>query len=328
MQILIASSIHHEAAKQLSKKHKLIYAINGKQEELKAQIKDCEAIIFRSGVQITAEVMACSPKLQLLIRGGSGFDNVDLDYVRDRKLNFNRIPEPGAKAVAEMSFGLMLSLAREIRRADQLIRKGRWIKYDIEGFLLTGKTLGIVGAGNIGSQVGRLGVAWGMNVIGCVEEPTPAGLAEQLKQNGIRLASFDEVVETADFISIHVPLDESTRYMFNKDVFSRIKRGAFLINLARGGVVEEKALYEALTESKILRGAALDVHEHEGEGRISPLADLSNVILTPHIGAQAVDAQREIGERILEIVNSYTESRVYDIVENENGYRVSAGAAR
>jgi phosphoglycerate dehydrogenase-like enzyme len=143
-----------------------------------------------------------------------------------------------------------------------------------------------------------------MEVIGCVENPSPTRAAE-LAEKGIRLTNFDEVISTADFVSIHVPLKDSTRQLINADVFSRMKPGAFLINLARGGVVDEQALYEALTEGDRLRGAAVDVHEQEGEGKVSPLAELSNVILTPHIGAMTIDSQREIGRRVIEAVNSF-----------------------
>jgi D-3-phosphoglycerate dehydrogenase len=164
--------------------------------------------------------------------------------------------------------------------------------------------LGIVGAGNIGSRVGQMGVAWDMEVIACVEYPSALRAAE-LAEKGIRLTSFDEVISAADFVSIHVPLKDSTRNLINADVLCRMKPGAFLINLARGGVVDEQALYKALTKGDRLRGAALDVHEQEGEGKISPLAGLPNVILTPHIGAMTVDSQREIGRRVIEAVNSF-----------------------
>lgn len=304
MRILIASQIWRETIEKLTMSHDVIFAINAKEEELNDKIKDCEVVVFRSGVHLSEEVMRSAPALRLIIRAGSGFDNIDLKYVQKKGLSFFRIPEPSAQAVAEMSFGFMLALAREILRADRLTRKGRWIKQELNGYLLSGKTLGVVGAGNIGSRVGRLGWSWGMTVIGCVKNPSPSRVAEQLRQNGIRLTTFDEVISTGDFVSIHVPLNTSTHYMFNSNVFSRMKQGAYLVNLARGGVVDEQALYEALTKSKILSGAALDVHEKEGEGHISPLADLSNVILTPHLGAQTVDSQRQIGERIIEIIDS------------------------
>jgi phosphoglycerate dehydrogenase-like enzyme len=168
--------------------------------------------------------------------------------------------------------------------------------------------LGIYGAGNIGSCVGQLGAAWGMEVIGCVEHPTRAS-ADRLRRKDIRMTSRDEVLARADFLSIHVPLKDSTRNLINAQAFSRMKPGAFLTNLSRGGVVNEAALYQALVNGH-LRGAALDVHEQEGEGKISPLAGLKNVILTPHIGAGTFDTQREIGEIVIEAIEAYETERV------------------
>ncbi|HZD55468.1 MAG TPA: hydroxyacid dehydrogenase [Anaerolineales bacterium] len=307
MKILIASSIYSEAIEKLRAQHNVVCAFNAKEEELKMHIRDREVLIFRSGVQITADVMACAPELKLILRAGSGVDNIDLQYVNQKGLNLVRIPGPGAKAVAEMSFALMLALARNVLEADHLTRQGIWAKHQLTGYLLTGKVLGIIGAGNIGSRVGRLGAAWGMEVLGCVEFPTPK-VAERLEGLGIQLADIDEVLSRSDFVSIHVPLKESTRKLIDAKALGRMKQGAFLINLARGGVVDEIALYDTLMEKR-LRGAALDVHESEGNGKISPLAGLPNVILTPHIGAGTFDSQREIGEIVLKTIDSFVNGR-------------------
>lgn len=304
MKILIISSIDKGAIARLAQDHDVITAVGASDSELRSLIVDREVLVFRSGVTISAELMECAPDLKLLIRGGSGFDNIDMDYVVRRDLEFVRIPEPGARAVAELTFGLMLVLARSILQADQAWRKGHWVKNDVTGYLLRGKVLGVVGAGNIGATVGELGAAWGMTVIGCVEHPTPA-VTLALRNRGIRLTDFDEVVSTADFLTVHVALRDSTRNLINADVLRRMKPGSFLLTLARGGVVDESALRAELVSGKRLRGAALDVHEAEGEGKVSRLADLPNVVLTPHIGSVAVDTQREIGERIVGIVRTY-----------------------
>lgn len=300
MKILIASSIDSDAIKYLEKHHDVICAFGAEEDVLKEVIADREVLVFRSGVQITAEVMAAAPNLQLIMRGGSGIDNIDLDYVAQRDIRLIRIPGPGARAVAEMTFAFMLGLARNVLIADHKTRQGRWMKREMMGYLLRGKTLGIVGAGNIGTQTGELGVAWGMNVIGCVAHPTDEK-AEELKQHGIELTSLEDVLKKSDFVCLHVPLMDSTRNLIDEDALALMKPGAYLINLARGGVVDEQALLTALTTDK-LAGAALDVHAQEGEGKISPLAGLDNVILTPHIGASAFDSQREIGEIIIAAV--------------------------
>lgn len=304
MKILIASSVCPTAIERLREQHDVLCAFGAKEAVLKSLIEDREILVCRSGVRITAEVLKCAPELKLVVRAGSGTDNVDVNYLDEREIPFVRIAEPGAQAVAEMSFTLMLALARNLLQADCLTRKGRWAKEELIGCSLAGKVLGIVGAGNIGTRVGELGAAWGMRPMGCVEAPTPAIRAE-LRARGIQLATFDEVISRADFLTIHVPLSDSTRKLIGADALSRLKPGAFLINLARGGVVDEMALYEELTEGTRLRGAALDVHEAEGEGQISPLATLPNVILTPHIGAMTRDAQSEIGQRINAIIDSF-----------------------
>lgn len=297
MRILIASSIDPGALARLEADHDVVCSFGAPEHELRRVIRDREALVFRSGVNISAAVMAAAPRLMLLIRAGSGTDNVDLEHIRARGLELVRIPEPGSRAVAELTFGLMLALARRILEADSSLRDGRWLKHELTGYLLRGKVLGIVGAGNIGTEVGRLGAAWGMEVTGCVGRPTPS-IRAALQASGIRPASFDTVVASADFLTIHVPLQASTVNLIDDGVLARMKRGAFLLNLARGGVVDELALLRAL-ESGVLAGAALDVHAAEGDGRISPLASLPNVVLTPHVGATTVDTMREIGERVL-----------------------------
>lgn len=304
MRILIASPIDPGTIEKLRKQHDIIFEYDASTDVLKEIIQDRDLLIFRSGVDITAEVMECAPDLKLLIRAGSGIDNLDLEYVRQRGLDLERVPGPSAQAVAEMAFALMLAWSRRLFEADRSMREGRWAKYELPGSLLAGKVLGIVGAGNTGSRVGEVGAALGMDVIGCVAHPSPARAAE-LGDRGIRLTDLDEVISTADYVSVHVPYKDSTHYLFNADVFSRMKPGSFLINLGRGGVVDEHALWDALTEGDTVRGAALDVHEVEHEGERSPLADLPNVILTPHIGATVVDTQREIGRRIYEIVDTF-----------------------
>ena len=303
MRILIASSIYPDAIERLREEHDVVCAFNAKEDVLKDVIVDREVIILRSGVQITAEVMDCAPDLKLLLRAGSGFDNIDVDYVNKRGLHLVRIPGPGAKAVAEMSFTFMLALARNLLEADHLTRQGRWAKQQLTGELLTGKRLGIVGAGNIGTQVGKLGVAWGMEVIGCVEPATPEEAA-RLKAEGIRMTDIEEVLSTSDFITLHVPLNEFTHNLINAQELAMVKPGAYLINLARGGVVNEQALHAALSEGR-LAGAGVDVHENEGEGKVSPLAELPNVILTPHIGAGTIDSQREIGDIVINTIRDF-----------------------
>jgi phosphoglycerate dehydrogenase-like enzyme len=303
VRILLASRIDPGAESRLRAAHEVATAFGAPEPELCLAIADRDALVFRSGVQITSRVIEAAHRLRLIVRAGSGMDNIDLAAVERRGLRFERIPGPGAQAVAEMAFALMLALARNLLPADRRIRQGRFAKQEMTGYLLCGKTLGVVGAGNIGSKVGRMGAAWGMKVLGCVENGGP-GQAERLAAHGIRRASLDEVLRRSDFVSIHVPLQDSTRLLIDDAALARMKRGAFLVNLARGGVVDEQALLRALASGQ-LAGAGVDVHEREGDGAISPLAGLENVVLTPHIGASTHDSQREIGEEIVRAIESF-----------------------
>lgn len=309
MKILIASPIDPETLAELERRYTVICAFDAPPETLKSAIQGCEVLIFRSGVKINRDVLQAGSDLQLIIRAGSGLDNIDMECVRERGLELVRIPEPGARAVAEMSFAFMLALSRSLLLADRKTKEGHWIKHEVEGYLLRGKTLGIVGAGNIGSTVGHMGADWGMEVIGCVEHPA-LPRADELIAKGVRLTSFEEVISRSDYISIHVPFKDSTRNLINADVIHRMKPGVFVINLARGGVLDEQALLAAMTNGGPVRGAALDVHKQEGEGKVSPLAGLPNVILSPHIGAMTIDTQREIGCRIIEAVRKFAERPV------------------
>jgi phosphoglycerate dehydrogenase-like enzyme len=306
MNIILASSISKHAIEKLNENHDVICAFNAPEDKLVSLVKDRDLIIFRSGVQISAKVMGAAPNLKYLVRAGSGLDNLDVDYSEQRGIELVRIPEPGAKAVAELSFAFMLALSRNLLYADKEWKQGHWVKSELKSYLLRGKVLGIVGAGNIGSLVGEMGSAWGMTVLGCVaeEEYTPENEAF-LKSKGVKLTTFEEVLSKADYLTVHTPLDDTTRNLIGKKELKLMKSGSYLLSLARGGVVNEKALLEELTEGNRLRGVGLDVHENEGEGKISPFSSLPNVVLTPHVGAQTIDSQREIGDRVLESVEQF-----------------------
>src|SRR5260370_26431001 len=197
-----------------------------------------------------------------------------------------------AQAVAERALAVMFALACNIRQADAMLRHGQWEKDTLKGHLLAGKVLGIVGAGNIGSRLGVLASSVGMEPIGCIADSTPA-VAQTLRDKGITVADFRTVLSTADFVSVHVPLNDSTRNLINGRVLSLMKKGSYLINLARGGVVDEAALYAALATGRLC-GAALDVHEHEGQGQISPPSHPPTSVLTPHLRASTVPTPHQL----------------------------------
>jgi phosphoglycerate dehydrogenase-like enzyme len=309
VKILLASPIDPGTVEVLSESHDVVRPAAATPEALREAIADRDAVILRSGVMLSADVLAAAPGLRLLVRGGAGLDNIDLGQARAQGLRVVKIPGMSAPPVAEFTFALLLSLARKVTVADRLLREGRWPKPTLGGPLLHGKTLGIVGAGNIGGLVGQMGAAWGMRAIGCVANANDT-VAQQLLGRGVRLTGYDEVLTTSDFLCLHTPLDESTRHLIGSEALSRMKPGSLLVNVARGGVVDEAALLEALTQGDTVAGAALDVHEIEGEGTRSRFAELDNVVLTPHIGAMAVDSQRLIGERIVELVQAYDNGKL------------------
>jgi D-3-phosphoglycerate dehydrogenase / 2-oxoglutarate reductase len=301
VRILLASPIDPDTVAALSAEHEIIHAYGATESTLIDAIDGCDVLVFRSGVTITRAVLDAAPTLSLILRAGSGFDNIDLDAVRRRGIRFVRIPGPGANAVAELCFTLLLALARDLLWADSAWRAGRWVKAEARGRLLTGRVLGVVGAGNIGARVGEMGAAWGMRVLGCVENLDPA-TTEELARRGVEAADLTTVLREADFVSVHVPLQDSTRHLIDADALATMKPGSYLVSLARGGVVDEGALRDAL-EAGHLAGAGLDVHAVEGDGHVPALSDLPSVILTPHIGACTVDSQRQIGRIVAECID-------------------------
>jgi phosphoglycerate dehydrogenase-like enzyme len=308
MRILIASPIDAEAVVRLAEEHEVTCALGASERELARIVPGHEVLVFRSGVTLSRAVLEPATELRLLIRAGSGLDNVDLAAVERLGVPLLRIAEPGARAVAELALAHMLALARNLLQLDGLARQGHWAKHIFENHLLLGRTLGVVGVGQVGRCLGSLAAALGLRVVGCVKRPSPER-AESLRREGIELADFDEVVARADFLSVHVPLDETTRGLVGATVLERMRPGSYLIHLSRGGVVDEAALFDALRSGERLRGAGLDAHEHEGPDLAAELRRLPNVVLTPHVGACTVETQRAIGREILAAVRALASQR-------------------
>jgi D-3-phosphoglycerate dehydrogenase len=303
VRIFLASPIDDMAVAVLAKRHDVTRPVAAGAGGVDPGLAACEVLVVRSGVTMSADVLSGAPDLRLVVRAGSGLDNLDLEHLASARIRLFRVPGPGARAVAELTFGLILAVARRIAEADRQVREGRWRKHELAGPLLEDKVLGIVGAGNIGSTVGRLGVAWGMRVVGCIAGGNDVSRA-RLQGSGIAILDLDAVVSAADILTIHVPLLPTTRHLVGGSVIARLRPGSIVVNAARGGVLDEGALYEAIASGH-LAGAGLDVHEREGDGVVPRLADLANVVLTPHIGAMASDAQQQIGARVVELVDAY-----------------------
>jgi len=254
--------------------------------ELVERVKDFDAIVVRSRTKVTREVIEASGRLRAVARAGVGLDNVDLEAAKERGVEVLNSPEAPSNAVAELVLGLMLSLARRIPLGDASMKRGEWIKRRLTGFELEGKTLGIVGFGRIGYNLARKAKAMGMRV---VTDAIIEKLMRFVDETGAESVPMEDLLKESDFVSIHVPLRPQTRHMIGARELETMKDGAYLINAARGGVVDEDALREALVRGK-LAGAALDVFEIEPPEDTS-LTGLENLIALPHIGAATVEAQ-------------------------------------
>ena len=270
-------------------------------DQIKEKIGNFDIVVVRSRTKITKEMIDRANKCKIIARVGVGLDNIDVGAAKTKEIRVINAVEGAMNAVAELVLGLMLSLAREIPRADREIRNGRWLKKELMGTELSGKYLGIVGLGNIGKKLAKHARALNMNIIGYDVIPIPDDFSREV---GLIKADLDTLILSADYISFHVPFTESTHHLVNSQLIAKMKKNACLINTSRGEIIDENALYDALKEGKIA-GAALDVFESE-PATGNKLATLPNVICTPHIGAQTKEAQalaaNVIAEKIIMIL--------------------------
>lgn len=273
-------------------------------DELISRAKDYQVIIVRSRTRITKEVINAAINAKIIARVGVGLDNIDLDTAQTKNIRVINAAEAAINAVSELAIGHMISLARSIPYADSETKKGHWVKNNLCGVELKGKYLGIVGVGNIGRNVGRIARALRMNLIGYDLYPINRDF---VKEVGLIITDLDTLLESADFITCHVPLTQETRHMFNAERFSKMKKTSFIVNTSRGQIIDENALYSALVERKIA-GAALDVFEIEPPAN-RMLVELPNVVCTPHIGSQTREAQQlastVIAEKVIQALAGY-----------------------
>ena len=251
-----------------------------------------DALIVRGRTKVTAEVFENGKKLKVVGRAGVGVDNIDLDSARKHDVIVVNAPVSTSIAVAELTFGLLLAAAREFPRADAAMKKGEWLKKEFEGVELNGKTLGIIGYGRIGMEVGKRASTFGMNVIAY----DPFVSEDVIKSRGGEPVTIQELFEWSDFISLHSPLNVQTRDLIGAMAFSQMKDGVRIISAARGGIIDETALLAALNSGKVA-AAALDVFATEPPGA-TELVKHPRVISTPHIGAQTIEAQSRASEDI------------------------------
>jgi D-3-phosphoglycerate dehydrogenase / 2-oxoglutarate reductase len=267
--------------------------------KLPEHLADADALIVRSAVQADAKLLEHAKKLRVIGRAGVGVDNIDLDAATKKGIAVMNTPGANAVAVAEHTLALMLSLARQLFRANETTRAGKWEKKSLEGTELRGKTLGVVGLGRIGMEVARRARAFQMEVV--AHDPfIPVTVA---KDAGIRLASLDDVYAAADYLSLHVGLTPQTLGMINAGSLAKMKKGVRIVNCARGELIDEAALAQALQSGEV-GGAALDVFTEEPP-KSSPLPALPNVLCTPHIAGSTREAQEAVGIQIVMQVREY-----------------------
>ncbi len=260
--------------------------------ELVNAVGGYEALIVRGRTKVTAGVFDAAKKLKVVGRAGVGVDNIELASAKKHGVTVVNAPVSTTVAVAELTFGLLLALAREFPRADAAMKKGDWLKKELEGVELNGKTLGIIGYGRIGMEVGKRAATFGMNVLAY----DPLIQESDIKARGAEPVSIQDLYEWSDFISLHLPLNVQTRDLVGPLAFSEMKDGVRIVCAARGGIIDESALLAALNSGKVA-GAALDVFTNEPPGP-TDLIQHPKVIATPHIGAQTVEAQARAAEDI------------------------------
>ncbi len=293
MKVLITDPIAKEGVEILKREGFQVDEKPGiPKEELIATIPEYDAIIVRSATKVTREVIEAAKKLRVIGRAGVGLDNIDREAAKERGIKVLNTPEATSISVAELSLAMMFANARPLVEGTTSLKQGKWEKKRLKGFELYGKTLGIIGIGRIGKELAKRAKALGMRVIAYDPYVSSSDVAE--------LTTLDNLLKESDFISIHTPLTDETRHLISREEFEKMKDGVVLINCARGGIVDEDALYEALKSGKV-KSAGIDVYEKEPPIG-NRLLELENVVLTPHIGAQTSEGQKRAGIGIAELV--------------------------
>ncbi|MBL7147256.1 MAG: hydroxyacid dehydrogenase [Nanoarchaeota archaeon] len=303
--ILIVDPIHPYAIKELEKKFDVVHQLQPSPEEFKKLIEDANAVVLRSGVKLTKEIIEAGKNLKVIGRAGTGVDNIDIQTAKEKKVKVFNIPSVSSSCVAELTFGLILSIMRKIALANSQLQKNLWKKSELYGNELQGKTIGIVGLGKIGCDVAEIAKGFRMNILASVKNNSEER-TKKLKEEGIEVLSTAEILKKADIITLHVPLNDETKDSITKKELELMKNTAYLINMARGGVINEQDLYEAL-KNKTIQGAASDVFLKEKQE--NPLFGLENFVATPHIGAMTFESQEKIAKILVENVTNGLEGK-------------------
>lgn len=275
-----------------------------KPDELLNLVCDYDIMVVRSATKANKEVIEKGKNLKLIVRGGVGMDNIDAEAAKQANVKADNTPEASSISVAELAIGLMFALARKICVADSTMKAGKWEKKRLEGTELYGKTLGLIGMGRIGFETAKRAIALGMSVIGYDPYLTPA--PAHIAQAGIKMVkTIDEIYAQSDYISLHMPKTKETAGMIDTTALKKMKKTAYLVNCARGGIIVEKDLAEALKNGTIA-GAAIDVYEKEPAMPDNPLITAGEkIILTPHLGASSAEGQNRVGGAVADKIIAF-----------------------
>lgn len=268
-------------------------------EELKQKIKEFDVIVVRSATKVREPIIDAAletGRLKLVIRGGVGVDNIDVEYAKSKGITVNNTPNASSASVAELAIGHMFCMARYLHIANYTMRQGKWEKKHYEGIELAGKTLGLIGFGRISKEVAKKAMALGMKVV-------YTDIIGDQKHPDFKFLTMDELLSKSDFISIHIPGSKDKKAVIGEAEFGKMKDGVYIVNAARGGVVCEAALLKALDSGKVA-AAALDVFEEE-PSKNEAIYTNPKISLTPHIGASTAEAQERIGEEIVSIIKNH-----------------------
>jgi D-3-phosphoglycerate dehydrogenase / 2-oxoglutarate reductase len=293
--VLVVDPLHRDALERLESLFEVTVRLGPSESELRELIRNAEVLVMRSGIRLTAKVIGVARALRLVARAGVGVDNVDLAAAEGAGIRVFNVPAQSSTSVAEFTFALVLAVTRKIPLANYQVRRNEWRKPELVGDELRGRTIGIVGLGEIGSRVARLARGFQMRVLASVGRPSVRRRG-QLAGEGVDLVGLDRLLRESDVVCVTAPLTDATRGLIATRELRLMGGDSYLVNVSRGGVVDEDALHTALSEGW-LAGAALDVVVAEGEA--SPLAGLDNVVVTPHIAAMTDQAQRRIGEVVV-----------------------------
>ncbi len=313
MRILVTDGLDPEALASLQRRS-TVDVIEAAPDQLASLIPSYDALIVRSRTKVTAAVIERGSRLKVIARAGVGVDNIDLEAATKRGIPVVNAPAASTTAVAELTIGHMLSLARHLAAADRSIKEGKWEKARFEGTELGGKTLGLIGSGRIGAEVAKRARAFGMRVIAHDPYLPP----DAARERGIELTDLATVLRTSDFVSIHAALTPETRGMVGPHELGMMRRTAYLVDCARGEIVREDALAEALRAGTIA-GAAIDVFAKEPPSG-SPLLGAPNVVFTPHLGASTREAQASAGAVVVDQVERVLDGKRPEFVANPDVY--------